>query len=153
MDKTVLCYLKRNDKYLMLFRNKEKDDINFGKWLGIGGHIEKNETKEQAIVREVKEETGLDLLSFQYRGELFFKDDDYEEMIYIFTSDDFKGDLKECDEGTLEYVQKDKIMSLNMWEGDKVFLPKLLNTSEHISLNVYYIKGKLVRVEERPNED
>lgn len=148
MDKTVLCYLINNNQYLMLFRNKKKDDLNEGKWIGVGGHLEKGETKEQALVREIKEETGLDLHSSIFRGELVFKNDDYEEIMYLYTSDDFSGTLINCDEGELRWINKEDIMNLNMWEGDKAFLPRLINSNNFIKMTLIYSKGKLVKVEE-----
>ncbi len=148
MDKTVLCYLHRGDKYLLLYRNKKKVDINEGKWIGIGGHLEPGETKEQALVREVKEETGLLINSFEYRGDLIFINDDYEEIMYLYTSDDFTGDIIECDEGELHWIDKGKILSLNLWEGDRTFLPKLLSTKEFIKMTLRYSKDQLIEVVE-----
>ncbi len=148
MDKTVLCYLHRGDKYLFLYRNKKKNDINGGKWIGIGGHIEPNETKELALKREVEEETGLLIHSFKYRGDLIFINDDYEEIMYLYTSDDFSGELIECDEGELHWIEKNKILELNLWEGDRTFLPKLLNTDEFIKMTLRYSKDQLIEVVE-----
>ena len=146
MDKTVLCYLERNNQYLMLFRNKKKNDLNGSKWIGVGGHLEKGETKEQALTREIKEETGLDIISFTYRGELLFINDDFEEIMYLYTSSDFKGELKECDEGELHWVDKDKIMDLNLWEGDRAFLPLLINSDKFIKMKLIYKQSNLVDV-------
>ena len=146
MDKTVLCYLERNNQYLMLFRNKKKNDLNGSKWIGVGGHLEKGETKEQALIREIKEETGLDIISFAYRGELLFINDDFEEIMYLYTSSDFKGELKECDEGELHWVDKDKIMDLNLWEGDRAFLPLLINSDKFIKMKLIYKQSNLVDV-------
>ena len=148
MDKTVLCYLHRGDKYLLLYRNKKNNDINEGKWIGIGGHIEPGETKELALKREVKEETGLLINSYKYRGDLIFINDDYEEIMYLYTSDDFSGELIECDEGELHWIDKDKILELNLWEGDRTFLPKLLNTDEFIKMTLRYSKDQLIEVVE-----
>lgn len=83
MDRTVLAYIKKDNSFLMLFRNKKKHDINKGKWVGIGGHIEEGENKEQALIREIKEETGLDVIKYQYRGELLFVNNDFEEVMYL----------------------------------------------------------------------
>lgn len=147
MDKTVLCYLERNNQYLMLFRNKKKRDLNTLKWIGVGGHLEKGETKEQALIREVFEETGLRINSYDYRGELLFINDDFEEIIYLYTSKDFSGSMKECNEGELHWVNKDKVMNLDLWEGDKAFLPQLLNTKDFIRLKLLYKQYELVKVE------
>ena len=146
ITKTVLCYIKHNDDYLFLFRNKKEHDINEGKWIGVGGHLEKGETKEQALIREIKEETGLDIISFTYRGELLFINDDFEEIMYLYTSSDFKGELKECDEGELHWVDKDKIMDLNLWEGDREFLPLLINSDKFIKMKLIYKQSNLVDV-------
>ena len=148
MDKTVLAYIKKDDKYLMLFRNKKKVDINKGKWIGIGGHIEKDESKEQALVREIKEETGLDVLHYIYRGELLFVNNDFEEIMYLYLVDEVKGSLIECDEGELAWFKKEELMKLNMWEGDYKFLPLLLNTEDFIRLELRYSNDQLVEVKE-----
>ncbi len=140
MDKTVLCYLIKDDSYLMLYRNKKENDMNEGKYLGIGGHIEPGETKEEACKREIKEETGLDVNRLDYHGFVEFYNDDYQELMYLFTSDDFSGELIECNEGTLSWVKIDKVLDLNIWEGDKLFLPKL-KTNELINMIVVYKNG------------
>ena len=146
MEKTVLCYLEKDHQCLMLFRNKKKHDLNGSKWIGVGGHLEKGESKEEALYREIFEETGLTINSYEYRGELLFVNDDFEEIMYLYTSNDFSGSLKECDEGELHWVNKDKIMELNLWEGDKVFLPLLINTKQFIRLKLIYKQYQLVEV-------
>ena len=146
MDKTVLCYLQKNDSYLFLYRNKKENDLNEGKWIGVGGHIEKGETKEETLKREIKEETNLDIHSFTYHGEIIFKNDDYEEVMYLYTSNDFSGEIKTCDEGELHWVKKKDIMSLNLWEGDKVFLPLLIEGKKDIKLTLIYSGKKLVKM-------
>ena len=138
MDKTVMCYLKKNDTYLLLYRNKKENDLNEGKYIGIGGHIEEGESKEEALVREVKEETNLDLLSYRYCGEVLFVNNDYQEIMYIYYSDDFTGELSECNEGTLTFVKEEDIYSLNMWEGDKLFLPYVLKESKSFKMKIIY---------------
>ena len=143
---TTMIYLKRDESYLLLYRNKKQNDINHNKWIGIGGHLEKDESKEQALVREIKEETGLDVLHYVYRGELLFVNNDFSEIMYLFTSDDFAGNLIECDEGELKFIDKDKIMDLNLWEGDKAFLPLLINTNEFIKMKLIYENDVLKEV-------
>jgi 8-oxo-dGTP diphosphatase len=130
----------------MLFRNKKKHDLNAAKWIGVGGHLEEGESKEEALFREVFEETGLTINSYEYRGELLFVNDDFEEIMYLYTSNNFSGKLKECDEGELHWVNKDKIMELNLWEGDKAFLPLLINTKQFIRLKLIYKQSHLVEV-------
>ena len=148
MDKTVLAYIKKDGKYLMLFRNKKKVDINKGKWIGIGGHLEKDESKEQALVREIKEETGLDVLHYVYRGELLFVNNDFQEIMYLYLVNEVSGDLIECDEGELAWIKENDLMSLNMWEGDYKFLPLLINTDKFIRLELRYSDDQLVEVKE-----
>lgn len=152
MDLTVLCYLKKDDQYLFMNRNKKKNDLNEGKWIGIGGHLEDEETKEQALVREVKEETGLTLNNFTYRGEILFVNDDYQEIMYLFTSENFSGELAECDEGELSWIDKDKIFDLNLWEGDKYFLKPLLNSDILIKMEVRYQGKQLISVIDKGGE-
>ena len=130
----------------MLYRNKKKKDINKNKYIGVGGHVEKDETPDEAIVREVKEETGLDLLSFRKRGLVYFVLNGYEEEMYIYTSLDFKGDLIECDEGDLVWVDKFQVMSLPIWEGDKYFLKHLLEDDEYFEMRLIYEDDKLIQV-------
>ncbi len=146
MDYTVLCYLKKDNQYLFMLRNKEKNDLNEGKWIGIGGHIEPGETKEEALIREVKEETGFTIKSFSYRGEILFINNDYQEIMYVFTSDDFTGEMIECDEGELSWIDKDKILDLNLWEGDRYFLKPLLNSDKMIKMEMRYKDKQLVGV-------
>ena len=146
MDKTVMIYLEKDNKYLMLYRNKKKKDINKNKYIGVGGHVEIGETPDEAIVREVKEETGLDLLSFINRGLVYFVLNGYEEEMYIYTSLDFKGELIECNEGELSWIEKDKVMSLPIWEGDKYFLKHLLEDEKYFEMRLIYEDDKLIEV-------
>ena len=135
---TVLCYIEKDDSYLMLYKNKRKNDYNFGKWLGIGGHLIEGETIEECLLREVYEETGLKLLNYRKRGIIYFYNDDYKEKIYLFTSDSFSGSLIDCDEGELKYVLKKDIFDLEMWAGDKYFLDKLLNNDDYFEMILHY---------------
>ena len=146
MDYTVLCYLKKGNQYLFMLRNKEKNDLNEGKWIGIGGHIEQSESKEEALIREVKEETGFTINSFKYRGEILFINNDYQEIMYVFTSDDYSGEMTECDEGELSWIDKDKILDLNLWEGDRYFLKPLLNSDKMIKFEMIYKDKELAEV-------
>jgi len=149
VESTVLYYIKKDNKYLMLFRNKKENDLNEGKYMGIGGHIENDETPTDAVIREVKEETGLDLLSVKERGYILFINDDYQEEMYVFTSDSFKGELIECNEGELFWIDIDKVYDLPAWEGDKVFLDKLLKDEKYFNLELIYSKDKLIKVIEK----
>lgn len=146
MDKSVLCHLKKDDCYLLLYRNKKKNDMNEGKWIGVGGHVEENETINQAAIREIKEETGLDVHSLSCCGEVLFINDDYQEMMYVYEITDFSGELIECDEGELRWIPIKDIYNYPMWEGDKAFLPKVINHEPYFKMAVTYHKDKLVSV-------
>lgn len=147
MDETVLVYIYQDDKVLMLLRNKEKDDINKGKWIGVGGHLEKGETPLDALFREVKEETNLDVISYKYHGIVYFVNGEYEEKMHIYTVNEIKGEIKECDEGTLAFIPKKDLLSLNMWEGDKIFLELIVTSSPYFELRLTYEGDKLVKSE------
>ena len=130
MKLTTLCYIEKDEKYLMIHRIKKKHDVNKDKWIGIGGKFERGESPEACILRETKEETGLTLTDYRLRGVLtFVYNDDDEEMEYIFlyTADGFAGELAECNEGTLEWVPKTQIDRLNLWEGQ--YAPTGLSTN------------------------
>jgi len=143
MDKTTIIYLEKDNKYLMLHRNKKEKDLNKDKWIGVGGHIEEYESPNQCIIREVKEETNLDLLSFKLCGEVTFDIDGYLEIMYVYTSKDFIGELKECYEGTLEWIDKDKINTLNIWEGDLIIFENM-QKEYYFKLKMIYINDKLI---------
>lgn len=136
---STVCYIEKEGKYLMLHRTKKKNDINEGKWLGIGGKFEDKESPEDCIIREVKEETGLTLNSVKLRGILTFINTICEtEYIYVFTSNDFTGNLIECNEGELKWVEKEKVTSLNLWEGDKIFVEKIKEESPFFTIKYVY---------------
>ena len=146
MEETVLSYIEDKHRYLMLFRNKKKNDINQGKYIGIGGHLEPGESKEQALIREIKEETGLTVTSYKYRAKLIFINDDYSEIMYLFTVDGFIGEIKECDEGELKWIDKDDMFKVPHWEGDEIFVKKMLSTDEYFEMTLVYSKDKLIKV-------
>ena len=113
---TTLCYIEENEKYLMLHRTKKDNDENHDKWIGVGGHFEKGESPEECLVREVKEETGLTLHSFDFRGIVtFVSDENPAEYMCLFTSKDFSGEMIQCNEGQLEWVDKSDVTNLNLW--------------------------------------
>lgn len=143
MKKTTLIYIEKDDKYLMLHRNKKEHDINKDKWIGVGGHVEENETIDECVVREVKEETNLDLISYKLRGEVLFVLNGYEELMYVYTSNEFKGVLKECDEGTLEWVEKKNVLNLPIWEGDKLIFDSLYR-DKYFKLKLVYVNDELI---------
>lgn len=148
MKRTTICYIERDNQYLMLYRNKKKEDYNKGKWIGVGGKIESEETPEQCILREVREETGLTLTAYQYRGIIRFTFDLWEdEEMYLYTATEFEGELnKECNEGELAWFPISEVMNLNTWEGDKIFLQKLIDGETDIDLTLYYKGDKLIDV-------
>lgn len=146
MIKTVICYLEKGDKVLMLYRNKKENDLNGGKYIGVGGHVEKGETIEDAVIREVKEETNLDIITLDYFGKVIFYIDDYTEEMYVFTSSEFTGELSECDEGTLYWVDKNKILDLPLWEGDKYFIELIKSNIRDFELCLTYKNDKLINV-------
>ena len=126
MLQTTLCYIEKNDSYLLLHRVSKKNDANKDKWIGIGGKFEDKESPEDCLLREAKEETGLVLTSYQFRGIVTFVSNEYPtEYMFLYTADEYEGEIGKCREGTLEWVKKKDMYSLNLWEGDKIFL-KLL---------------------------
>lgn len=141
---TVLVYIEKDNSYLMLLRNKKKHDINANKWIGVGGHLEKGETPEDALFREIKEETGLDVISYSKKGLIHFNYDDISELMHLYIVNDFKGELIECDEGTLKWIKKSDLFSLELWEGDKIFLKKLINNEPYFELELNYLRDKLI---------
>ena len=130
----------------MLHRTKKKNDINKDKWLGIGGKFEEGESPEECIVREVMEETGLKLNSYQLRTIVTYVSTNWEtEYMYVFTSNDFTGELIECNEGDLQWIDKKEVTKLNTWEGDKIFVEKLQNDSSFFTVKFEYDGDKLVK--------
>ena len=142
---TTLCYIRKNDKFLMLHRISKKNDINKGKWIGVGGHFEEGESPDDCLIREVKEETGYILNSYLLRGIVTFNTPSLTEYMFLYTSDDFSGSLIDCDEGKLEWIEINKINELNLWDGDRIFLELLVNNAPFFSLKLTYDdKEKLV---------
>ena len=146
MKMTTLCYIENNDCYLMLHRTKKKKDVNKDKWIGVGGHAEGNETPQECLLREVKEETGLLLTSYKFRGLITFISDEYEaEMMCLFTADGYTGELITCDEGELEWIKKSDVPQLPTWEGDAQFLKLLLEDEKRFfAMKLRYEGERLV---------
>ncbi|MBQ7890758.1 MAG: 8-oxo-dGTP diphosphatase [Erysipelotrichaceae bacterium] len=137
---STLCYIEKDNQVLMLHRTKKSIDPNGGKWIGVGGKLEQNESPDECIIREVYEETGLHIQP-QLRGILTFILPKWEnELTFLYTSNNFEGTLKECNEGQLHWIDKDKVIDLNLWEGDKHFLPKLLETNDFFTMKLVYDK-------------
>ena len=142
---TTLCYLEKDGCYLMLHRVSKKNDVNKDKWIGVGGHFEQDESPEECLLREVKEETGLTLNSWRFRGLITFQaDGGPTEYMCLYTSEDFSGELKSCDEGILEWVKKEDIYRLNLWEGDMLFLERLAREEPFFSMTLRYRQDKLI---------
>lgn len=156
MRNTTLCYLERGRDYLMLHRVKKEVDENKDKWIGIGGKFEEGESPEDCLLREVREETGLTLTSWRYRGIVTFVSNEWgTEYMHLFTADAWEGALRQdCDEGELEWIHREKLLSLPIWEGDKIFLRLLDEDAPFFSLKLRYkgdrlaeavLNGKTVR--------
>ena len=146
MLQTTLCYVTRGDEVLMLHRVKKKNDINKDKWIGIGGKFEGEESPDECLLREAKEETGLTLTSWQCRGVVTFLTEDpgQGEYMYLFTADGFEGQRTECPEGTLDWVSRDFVRQLPKWEGDQIFLDLLWQDAPFFLLKLRYHGDKLV---------
>lgn len=145
MKLTTLCYIEKDDAYLMLHRVKKENDLNHDKWVGVGGKFEKDETPEECLLREVFEETGLTLTKYRFRGIVTFLSDEWEgEYMHLYTATEYTGDMIECNEGNLEWVPKKDIESLRLWEGDKVFFRLLDENIPFFSLKLRYEGDNLV---------
>lgn len=144
MINTTLCYIENDGKYLMLHRIKKENDLNHDKWIGIGGKFEDKESPEDCVIREALEETGLHLIKPAYRGVVTFVSDRFEtEWMHLFTATEFSGTLRECDEGVLEWIEKEKLYALPQWEGDKIFLELIEKEVPFFSLKLSYIGDDL----------
>ena len=145
MLQTTLCYLERDGKYLMLHRVKKAVDASHDKWIGVGGKFEDRESPEDCALREVREETGLTMTDYRYRGIVTFISDQWPtEYMHLFTCTGFSGQLRECDEGVLEWIDKKRLMELPMWEGDRIFLRLLDEDGPFFSLKLCYEGERLV---------
>ncbi|MBE5854055.1 MAG: 8-oxo-dGTP diphosphatase [Lachnospiraceae bacterium] len=143
---STLCYLIRDDAYLMLHRTKKEGDYNKDKWIGVGGKFEEKESPEDCVKREVLEETGYCLKSMRYRGIVTFLYQDITEYMHLFTSDSFEGEEIVCDEGDLEWVPISEACNLPIWEGDKLFFRLLEENAPFFSLKLEYDdKGNLLK--------
>ncbi len=146
MRNTTLCYI-HNDRgqTLLLHRVKKENDLNRDKWIGVGGGFEDKESPQECLIREVREETGLTLTSYRYRGIVTFVSDEWEtEYMHLFTADGFTGELIRCDEGDLEWVDDDRVLSLPTWEGDRLFLTRLCQDTPFFSMKLQYAGDNLV---------
>ena len=145
MKLSVLCYIQRNGKTLMLHRIKKEKDIHHGKWNGLGSKMEPNESPENAVEREVLEESGLVIEDPQLKGVITYPqtNNDEEWIVFVFTANKFTGKLIECNEGNLEWIKDSKVKDLYMWKGDYLFLP-LLKKKGFFSGKITYDKENIV---------
>ena len=142
---TTLCYIEQDGKYLMMHRVKKEHDINKDKWVGIGGHFEPDESPEECLLREAREETGLTLTYYRQRGIITFISDKWQtEYMFLYTATDYEGTLTDCREGVLEWIDKDKVYDLPLWEGDKIFFQLMAEERPHFSLKLRYEGEELV---------
>jgi 8-oxo-dGTP diphosphatase len=143
MKLATLCYIKRDNQTLMMHRIKRADDMHYGKWNGLGGKMHPGETPEECVIREVREESGLALTKPELKGFITFPafDEIEDWYVFLFVARDFAGSLIECEEGRLEWINDDKLLTLDLWEGDHVFMPWLDGT-KFFSAKICYDKGK-----------
>ncbi len=145
MIDSTLCYLYRGDEVLMMHRTRKKNDMNRDKWIAVGGRFEDKESPEDCALREVREETGLTMLSWRYRGLVTFVNDQYEtERMHLFTSHEFEGELTDCDEGELVWLPVSELDALPQWEGDRIFHRLLKEDVPFFSLKLVYSGEKLL---------
>lgn len=141
---TTLCYIEKDGQYLMLHRTKKKDDPSQDLWMGVGGHLEQGESPDDCIVREVKEETGLTLTDYRLCGVVSFSEGDWYEYMFLYHAGGFTGELSECNEGDLLWIDKHKaIHELTSWEGDKIFLELMEAGEPCFSLKLHYENRRL----------
>ena len=139
MINTTLCYLEKDGQVLMLHRTKKQNDLNVDKWIGVGGKFEDKESPEDCLLRETREDDGLTLTDYRYRGIVTFVSDKWPtEYMHLFTATGFTGRQKECDEGELVWIEKTRLAELTLWEGDKIFLSLLEQNAPFFSLKLVY---------------
>ena len=146
MKQTTLCYMERGDQYLMLHRVKKENDASHDKWIGVGGKCEADESPDECMLREVREETGLSISRWLYRGIVTFVSDIWPcEYMHLFTASDWSGEETACNEGELEWIDKSRLFDLTLWEGDKIFLRLLMDPAQpFFSLKLVYRGDDLV---------
>ena len=146
MKNTTLCYIEQGSRCLMLHRTKKANDENEGKWIGVGGKFEEGESPEDCVLRETWEETGLTLTAYRYRGLVTFVSDEWPtEHMHLFTAQDWTGMPHPCEEGELAWIEKERLLALPLWEGDKIFLRLLDTDCPFFSLKLQYRGETLVR--------
>ncbi len=145
MKLATLCYIQKDGKTLMLFRNKKENDYHEGKWNGLGGKFELSESPEECAVREIKEESGLIAKSLKMKGFITFPmfDGNEDWYVFLFVITDFEGELIDSPEGTLEWIPNEKLTELKLWDGDKIFIPWLFQ-EKFFSAKFNYQNGKFI---------
>lgn len=150
MLNTTLGYIEKDGCWLMMHRTKKKDDVNEGKWIGIGGKVEDGETPLEGMKRECMEETGLrwndptlkGIITFNFKKHL--DDPLFSEIMFLFTGSDFEGNIKECREGELAWVEKSRVEELHLWSGDLIFLNLMEREKDVFFLQLDYLQDSLV---------
>ena len=144
----TLCYIKKNNKTLMLHRVKKENDMHKNKWNGLGGKLIPGESPEECVIREIKEESGLNIKNPSLKGIITFpKFDNIEDwLVFVFTANQFSGDLIDSDEGNLKWIDDSDLLNLNMWEGDKIFIP-WLSRNKLFSAKFYYSNNNYIKHE------
>ena len=142
MRLTTLCYAENDGRWLMMHRTKKEADENAGKWIGLGGHMQEDESPEECVRREVREEAGLELEGLRLRGILTFILPDWgNELTFLYTARAEERELPECDEGELRWIRIEEAEKLPLWEGDRIFLPLLRTREDCFSLKLIYAPG------------
>ena len=146
-NQTTLCYIERDGQYLMMHRVKKEHDINKDKWVGIGGHFEQNESPEECLLRETREETGLTLTDYRLRGVITFISDKWQtEYMFLYTATGYEGKIGDCNEGTLEWIDRTDVYDLPIWAGDRIFFRLLEWRQDFFSLKLRYVGEQLTEV-------
>lgn len=136
---TTICYIVQNKKVLMLHRTKKAHDMNEGKWIGVGGKLIEGESPRECIIRETKEETGLDLINFDLRSIVTFDFAKYDqELMFVYVADKVQGQITECNEGDLQWIALEDFDQLNLWDGDRYFLKHIFNHHDIQELKLVY---------------
>lgn len=155
MIRSTCAYLIRDRSWLMLLRNRKQHDINHGKWIGVGGKNLENESFRDCAAREIREETGFEVQNLEFHGFVYFTYLHQEsEKIAIYSCTSFTGEPADCNEGTLEWIPQEQVMSLELWEGDRIFLNRML-TEPHARFCYelsYDENGRMTAAKERMTE-